>query len=174
MKSKLFLFVLALAALSGCNKLKEAASIDVNTTLQTSIPVTVAGTKALNQAAIASFTKTQDLSLADNTDISSYLSKINSVDLSNIVISISGLTAGQTINTITLDVAGVGTVCTQSNITSSNNQFTPTVSAATLSQLGAKLKADKKLTFTVSGNTSGTMAFVVSCGMSAKFNVSAI
>jgi hypothetical protein len=168
MKSKLFLLLVPFLVLAGCDKVKDATAITVDTTLKNNIPVTVAGTKS---TAAVSFSKSQDLSLSDNTDLSKYLSKIDQIDLSNLVITVTGLTAGQTINTITLDVTGVGTVCTQTNITSTNNSFTPNVSATIFSQLSTKLKADKKLTFTVSGNASGPMTFTVGCNMTAKVKV---
>ena len=156
--------------LTGCDKIKDATAITVNTELNTNIPVTVTNP---TKSAI-SFSETKDLSLADNSDIEPYLSKINEIDLSNIVITITGLSADQTINSISLDVAGVGTVFTQTNITMTNNSFTPIVSAAILNQLASKLQADNKLTFTISGNVSGPMTFIVSCNMDAKVIVNTI
>jgi len=169
MKSKLLLLLVPFIILTGCDKVKDAAAITVDTTLKNNIPVTVPASKS---TAAVSFTKSQDLSLADNTDLSKYLSKIDQIDLSNVVITITGLTAGQTINTISLDVAGVGNVFTQTNITATANSFTPTVSSTILASMGTKLlKADKKLTFTVSGNASGAMTFTVGCNMTAKVKV---
>jgi hypothetical protein len=168
MKSKLLLFLVPFIVLTGCDKVKDAAAITVDTTLKNNIPVTVPASKS---TAAVSFSKSQDLSLADNTDLSKYLSKIDQIDLSNLVITVTGLTAGQTINTVSLDVAGVGTVFTQTNITMTANQFTPVVSATILASMGTKLKADKKLTFTVSGNASGPMTFTVGCNMAAKVKV---
>lgn len=168
MKSKLLLFLVPFIFLAGCDKVKDATAITVDTTLKNNISVTV---PAVKSTAAVTFSKTQDLSLADNTDLSSYLSKIDQIDLSNVVITITGLTAGQTINSISLDVAGVGNVFTQTNITMSNPSFTPTVSSTILASMGTKLKADKKLTFTVSGNASGAMTFIVGCNMTAKVKV---
>lgn len=168
MKTKLLAFVVILMTFSGCNKIKEATSITVNTKLQTNIPVLVTGTKSANGVNVATFSTSSEISLSDNSDLKAYLSKINEITLSNIAINVSGLGAGQTINSISLDVNGVGTVFSQSNITMTNNSFTPAVSAAMLNQMSSKLKADNKLTFTVSGNTSGPMTFVVNCNMDAK------
>ena len=168
MKSKLLLLG-ALMLLAGCSKVKDATSITVNTELNANIPVTVTSSaKSVNALDAIIFSETQDLSLADNADLESYLSKIHEIGLSNIVITITGLGADQTINSLSLDVEGVGNVFLQTNITMTNNSFTPTVSTAILDQMGAKLQADKKLTFTVSGNVSGPMTFVVSCNMDAK------
>jgi hypothetical protein len=171
MKSKLFLFIVPFMALAGCDKVKDATAITVDTTLSNIIPVTVPASKSDNSTAAVIFTKTQDLSLADNTDLSDYLSKIDQIDLSNVVITISGLNPEQVINSISLDVAGVGNIFTQTNITKLNNSFTPSVSPTILTQMATKLKADKKLTFTVSGTASGGMTFTVSCNMTAKVKV---
>jgi hypothetical protein len=168
MKSKLLLLLVPFMVLAGCDKVKDATAVTVDTTLKNNIPVTVPAAKSITAVA---FTKSQDLSLADNTDLSSRLSKIDQIDLSNLVITITGLSAGQTINSIALDVTGVGNVFTQTNITMTNNSFTPTVSATIFSNMGTKLKADKKLTFTVSGSASGAMTFTVGCNMSAKVKV---
>ena len=179
MKTKLIFVIAFLFQMTSCEKLKDATAITVNTQLTTSIPVTVLAA-AIKSADLAgavnasSFSKTQDLNLSTNTDISKYLSKINEINLSSVVITISGLSSGQTINSISLDVTGVGTLFTQTNITNTNNSFTPTVSSSMLSQLGAKLKADQKLTFTVSGNASGAMTFTIGVNMGAKFTVNTL
>lgn len=173
MKTRLLLFAAIFLSLTGCEKIKDATSITVSTNLQTTIPVTVVQTamKSADLLSVANaytFSKSQELSLASNIDISPYLSRINEININNIVITISGLAAGQTINSIALDVTGVGNIFTQTNITSTNNSFTPTIASGVLNQVGAKLKADNKLTITVSGSASGTMTFTVSVSMDAK------
>jgi hypothetical protein len=175
MKSRLFLYLVPLVALAGCDKIKDATAITVNTELQSNITVTVTNpVKSANGAKSLIFSETQDLSLADNSDLESYLSKINEIDLSNLVITITGLTTGQSISSISLDVAGVGTVFTQTDITMTSNSFTPTVSSTILGQMATKLKADNKLTFTISGSASEEMTFVVGCNMDAKVKVNTI
>jgi hypothetical protein len=175
MKSKLLIFLFPLMGLAGCNKIKDATAITVNTELQSNISVTVTNpAKSDNGAKSLTFSKTQDLSLADNSDLESHLSKINEINLSNLVITITGLAADQSISSISLDVAGVGTVFTQTDITMTNNSFTPSVSTTILEQMASKLKADKKLTFTISGSASDEMTFIVSCNMDAEVKVNTI
>jgi len=120
------------------------------------------------------FSETEVLSLADNSDLQEHLSKIDEINLSNLVITVSGLTAGQTINSLSLDAAGVGNVLTVTNITMSNNSFTPEVSATVLNQMGDKLLTDEVLTLTVSGEASGPMTFTVSCNMDARVVVATL
>jgi hypothetical protein len=81
--------------------------------------------------------------------------------LGSLVLTFNGLTAGQEIQSIALDVTGVGNIFTQSNITMTSNSFTPTIAAGKLSQVATKLLADKKITLTVAGTVSGPMSFTV-------------
>ena len=80
------------------------------------------------------FSSSADLMLEDNTDIEPYLSKIREIDLKSLEVTVSGLTTGQEIYTMSLSVEGIGTICTQTNITSTANTFTPEVSATLLDQ----------------------------------------
>jgi len=164
MKTKMAYFLALIALSTGCDKLKDANTIDISTNLTANIPVTAAkkSVDVTGAAAAVSFTKTQDLTLASNADIEPYLSKINSIDLNSLVVTVSGLGSGQTINSVSLDVTGVGNVFTQTNITATNNSFTPVIAAGVLDQVAARLTGDKKITLTVSGSASGPMTFTVS------------
>ena len=166
MKTKMIYFFALIPLLAGCDLLKDAATVTISTELKADIPVIVAGSgaKSGDQTGAVNaivFTKSQDLILSSNADIEPYLDKIKEVNLNSLVVTITGLSAGQTINSVALDVAGVGNIFTQTNITMTNNSFTPTIVAATLDQVGAKLFSDKKITLTLSGNASGPMTFTV-------------
>jgi hypothetical protein len=167
MKSKLFYFLAFLVVVTGCDKIKDASEITLSTDLKADIPVVVppVGKKSADQLGVVNtieFTKTQDLTLTDNTVIQPYLEKIKSIDLNSLEVTVTGLTEDQTINSISLDVAGVGNIFTQTNITMSNNSFTPTIAAGTFDSVAAKLTSDRKVTLTVSGSASGPMSFTVS------------
>lgn len=147
--------------------LKDATTVTISTELKADIPVVVAATgkKSVIQIAEVSaidFTKNQELTLASNADIEPYLSKINEIKLNSLLITITGLSAGQTINSVSLDVTDVGNIFMQTNITMTNNSFTPEISAEKLDQVAAKLSSDKKITLTLSGNVSGPMTFTIS------------
>ncbi len=171
MKTKMFYFLVLIALLSGCDLIKDATTVNITTDLKTDIPVVVsAATKSIDQTGgvnALDFTKSQDLTLANNADIEPYLSKIKELDLNSLVVTITGLSAGQTINSILLDVAGVGNIFTQTSITMTNNSFTPVIAAGKLDQVAAKLSSDKKITLTVLGNVSGPMIFTVSLNFDA-------
>ena len=177
MKTKITLILASLLLLSGCEWLKNAAEVTIETDLTTTIPVVVAGVKSadLNADLTAlNFTASQTLSLAENIDVEPYLEKIREVNLKSLVVTINGLSAGQTINTISLSVTGVGTLCTQTNITSANNSFTPTVDMDLLAQAGEKLADDHQITLTLSGTASGPMTFCVSLVFDAEIVAGAL
>jgi hypothetical protein len=166
MKTKIISFFFLLTLLAGCSLFENANTIDISTDLQADVPVVVvsapmksAGTTV--SLATISYTKTQELSLSANADIEPYLSKIKSINLNNLVVTVNGLNADQTINSVSLDVAGVGNVFTQNNITMVNNSFTPTIATGVLDNVAAKLTNDKMITLTVSGTASGPMTFTV-------------
>jgi hypothetical protein len=165
MKTKVIYFFSAISLLAGCSLIKDANTIDISTDLTADVPVVVTGIKksaeTTGSVAAISFTKTQDLSLSSNTDIEPYLSHIKAINLNNLVVTVNGLSSGQTINSVSLDVAGVGNVFTQNNITMSNNSFTPTIGAGVLDKVAAKFTSDKMITLTISGNVSGAMTFTV-------------
>ncbi len=160
MKKIMTLLIASALMMTGCSLIKDAAEVTITTDLTTTIPVVVTGGKS-TAAPSLTFSQSQDLELADNADIEPYLEKIREINMKSLVVTVNGLTSGQVINTISLDVTGVGTICTQTNITSTTNSFTPVISSAILEQVGAKLKSDKKITLTVHGNASGPMAFGV-------------
>jgi hypothetical protein len=177
MKTKLSLLLVALLLLPGCDWFKNLADVTVSTNLTMSIPVTTNSTKSAaihTQVTAYTFSETQDLSLADNEDVEPYLEKIKSVDLKSLVVTILGLTSGQTINTISLSVDGVGTICTQTNITSASNIFTPVIDAALLKKAEDKFKSDKKITVTVSGTTNQAMSFTADLDFEADIVAGAL
>ncbi len=173
MKIKLIYFLAFIVALTGCDKIKDATTVDIDTNLYLDIPVVVQPLekKLLDQAGNVNaieFSKSMDLFLSSNTDIEPYLEKIKEINLNSLFITVTGLVEDQTINTLALDVAGVGNIFTQNNITMINNSFTPEILTGTLAKVAEKLNNDKKITITVYGNASGPMSFVVSCNFVAK------
>jgi hypothetical protein len=164
MKTKITLFFAAVMLLTGCDLFKDAAEITISTNLTADIPVVAAPGKSadlISEAGAVNFSGTATLSLADNPDIEDYLEKIREVDLKSVVITVNGLSAGLTINTITVAVTGSGELGTQTNITSDSNSFTPEVNATVYSQTEADLLADHEITITATGNASGAMTFTV-------------
>ncbi len=169
MKTKLICFFALTVVFVGCNKIKDSATIPISTELKANIPVVVLtqSKNSFNKAGEIVFNKTQDLTLASNADIEPYLSRIKEVGLNSLVVTITGLSAGQTINSVSLDVTGVGNIFTQTNITMSNNIFTPVIAETTLDLVAAKLTDDMKITLTVSGTASGAMSFMVGLNFDA-------
>jgi len=161
MKTRLFLTLTLIVALTGCELIKDKATIPISTQLKADVPLVIVTPGAKSVNAIV-FNKSQTLSLADNSDIKPYLEKIKEIDLNSLVVTVTGLTGDQTINSVALEVAGVGNVFTQTNITSAYNSFTPSITAGILDQVAAKLITDRQITLTLSGNASGPMSITVS------------
>jgi hypothetical protein len=161
MKTKLFYLLAFAVVFSGCSKIQDLTTKSVSTQLKADIPVVVVAKKSVGEVSASTFTKTQDLTLSSNTDIEPLLKKIKTVELNSLVVTVNGLTANQTITSVSLDVTGVGNVFTKTNITMTSNSFTPVIAAGTLDNVAAKLTSDKKITLTVSGTASGPMTFTV-------------
>jgi hypothetical protein len=179
MKSRAILFIVLISFLSGCNLIKKASEVKISTSLTTDLPVVVvaAPTKSLDLNAVVTdinFSKSLDLVLDSNPDIKPYLSKIRSISLKSLLITINGLSAGQTITTVSLAVDGVGTIFTRTGITMENNSFTPVIAAGVLDNVSAKLLSDKKITLTVSGAASGPMTFTVNCNFDTSVTASVL
>lgn len=173
MKIKIFFLLAGLVLFAGCDAIKDAATVSFTTEIKTDIPVVITGLGVKSPDAFVAnapiaFSETQELNIADNQDIEPYLSKIKEIDINSIVVTVSGLTEGQSINSVSLDVAGIGNVITQTGITMTNNTFTPSVSEAVLDKVTEKLKSERKITVTVAGNVSGPMSFTVGLNMDAK------
>lgn len=178
MKTKMTLILATVLLFAGCDLIKDAAEVDFSTDLTANIPVVVIGDKSGNADAellVVPFTKSYDLNLGDNVDIKPYLEKIRKITLNSLEGFVTGLIAGQTINTLSLDVTGVGTIATVTNITAANSTFTtPSVSSDKLDDVAALLKKDRKVTLVVHGDASGPMTFTVTCIFDAQITAGAL
>ncbi|MCU0378676.1 MAG: hypothetical protein MUC78_10500 [Bacteroidales bacterium] len=177
MKIKMTLILATVLLFAGCDWLKDAAEVEFSTDLTAAISVLVTGEKSGNADAnllAVPFSKSHELKLADNDDIEPYLEKIRKIGLISFEGNVTGLVPGQTISTMSLDVTGVGTIATVTNITSTNSYFTPTVAADKLDDVAALLKKDRKVTLVVHGQASGPMTFVVTCIFDTKIVAGAL
>ncbi len=179
MKKELMLLVVAVLMLSSCSKIKEAITVPINTTLKVDVPISVSVTKSagLNDKAgtVYSFTADKILLVAENVDMTSYINKIKSVDLTGVSIAIATLNGTEEVLTLDLFVSGIsGPVFSKTNITATNNNpFTPVITPAIqaqLDQVQARVVADRQLTFTVSGTTNAApLTLTAKLAFNAKF-----
>lgn len=169
-KTMTMLLLVTAIFLTGCDWIKDLGEVDFSTDLTVNIPVTVQND---NKAGL-NFSASSELRLADNGDVEPYLEKLRKIDLSSVLVTVTGLIPGQTIYSLSLDATGVGTLFTQNNITSSSNSFTPQVDTEKLKQAGEKLKNDRKLVLTVSGTASGPMAFNIGLVFKSKITAGAL
>jgi hypothetical protein len=175
MKFKLF-FLIAFFAVTGCDKIKENATLPISTHISTTIPVVVTSTGVKSSDIVTvdapmSFSRTQELKIEDNEDVAQYLTRIKEIELKSLLVTVNGLTEGQAINSISVDIAGIGNIFTQTNITMTNNSFTPTLAAGIFDSISEKFQTEKKITITAYGSTSGPLSVTVLLDMDAKFTV---
>lgn len=170
------LFSVFVLLLFSCEKIKDASTVDFDTTMSVNIPVNVeAPTASLKKSAELnySFSESHTESLQDNPDVSEYLNLLKSVDIKDLEIVFSGLQNTQTIETIDISVEGVGTIATITNVTTANLVHSPEISDALLSQVAAKLYSTKQITITVSGSANeAPMTFNVKTNIGAHFTAS--
>jgi len=177
MKTKLSLLLAILVLLPGCDWFKNATEVTIPTSLTLDIPVVVAVKRAVTadtKIAVYEFSASGDLALANNEDVEPYLEKIRKINLNSLIVTVTGLDAQQTINTISLSVAGVGTICTQTGITAANNSFTPVIDGALLTAAESKFKTDRKITVTVTGSTNMATSFMVNLDFDADIVAGAL
>jgi len=176
MKAKLTFILAAMVLLGGCSLIKDAATVTIDTDLTSSVTVLGDLKKSadLNVLTDLPFNVTKDLRLDENTDIEEYLEKIREIELNSLIITITGLASNQVISTISLDVTGVGNICTQTNVTAANNSFTPVVSQVTFDKVAAKLLNDLKITYTINGLTTLPGTFVITTNWGAKITAGAL
>ena len=168
MKIKLLSLIAVVVLFTGCSKIKDATTLTISTKLEKNMVIDptswLASMKSVNLLAVGtpvSFSKTQDLTLDANVDLAAYTSRIKQINLNSVVITVTGLPVDQTINSIKLNIAGVGDVINQTNITSTNNTFSPVITTAMFDAIEAKLTSDRKITITVSGSATSSMTFTV-------------
>lgn len=175
MKKLFSLFLIATIAFS-CSKIKDATTVDFDTTISVDIPVSVEAPVAsiTKSAAANTFSATKTFSLKDDPVAGDYAGLIKTLGIDRIALKIEGLSEGQVIQNLVLAVEGVGTVATLSNI-SDAEYITPEVGNAILVSVAEKLKADQKLTVTVSGTTNETpMTFKVTNLMDTHITASVL
>lgn len=177
MKINVIILLAILLTFGGCEWIKSLGEVDFDTDLIVNVPVTTAGKKSASADPAmqdVSFMGTATLSLEENEDISPYLKKLREIDLQTIEVTINGLVTGQTIINVELSVSGVGTICTQSNITSANSTFNPKINIDNLGKAAKKLKEDQSIMLTVSGTANVPIANIVSIIFGAKVTAGAL
>jgi hypothetical protein len=162
MKTKITMFLASVFLITGCQAIKDAAEVDFSTQLTANMAITVAGSKSVEITPVAnalSFSKSQALDLKDNSEIFPYLEKIREIDITSIMVDIYGINEGQSISTLALDVEGVGTIATITNITPYMNAYPPVIDQVKLGQAAKKLAKELKIMLVVHGEANGPMSF---------------
>ena len=171
-KNNLIIFALVLL-FTGCDKLTELATIRINTKIETEIPIVIAaGLPTVSEFGEnihipLNFSETHVIKLEDNFDIEPYLKKIKEIDLSEVEITALGMQPDQVINSVTLEVEGIGHILTLTNITSTNNTFKPAIPQSLLDAVASKFINEEKITVTVYGSANTPMSISVGVSIEA-------
>lgn len=137
--------------------IKDLAEVDIDTHFLVSVLVRSTSTKSLPAEQALSdvgFSGTAILSLQTNEDLSQYLDKLRSIDFKSLEVTVYGLDSEQKIVSVSISVAGVGTICTAGNITAAGNTVKPEVDSAKLKNAAKKLLDDRQIEITISGTSS--------------------
>lgn len=169
MKNKFFLILVIFFALTACDDLFQT---EISTTLEMSVPVTVSesavAVKSANLADTYTFTKSGSLSLTDDEEINDHIDKLKAITLENLEVDIFGLSTGQEIISLTINVTGVGEIASIANVTSASGTFTPNVSSTLLDEVAAILLDDQAITVTINGTSNyAPMSFNVELAFDA-------
>jgi len=163
MKTKMTMFLASVFLITGCSKIKDAAEVTFSSQLSTNISVVVGGTKSAvttSEAKSLPFSESKVLYLKDNTEIEPYLKKIREIELKSILVDIYGLTEGQVVTNLALDVEGEGTIATiNMEVTPYMAAYPPTIDQEKLVQAGKSLAKNQKITLVVHGDANGPLSF---------------
>ncbi|MFA6758909.1 MAG: hypothetical protein WCR61_06260 [Bacteroidales bacterium] len=167
--------------ISSCDKVKEMLTVSITTSIEGNIPLQVGTTtqgsvesRLPATKASMSYNVNHNISIADNSDLKPYLSKIKEIDIKSIKVEFTGLKAGETINFITISVTGVGELASITNVTSTNNIFSPTISSSLLSSVSKDVLNNKKITVNIKGETNGPLGCFVNLKMDSKVKAQAL
>ncbi len=170
-KIKYLVLVLAICTIYSCDKIKELATVSINTKLETQFPVVVSPTgfnSDLTKSSGISFNEVSEIKIADNIDLEPYLNKIKTINLSNLEIVVNGLQTNQIIHSITLEINDFGVIATVANITQFNNSYKPAISSLLIDKVAETLLKEKKITVKVYGSVSSPLVVTVDIKMDAK------
>ena len=167
------IIIASILLFSGCEKIKELMTFTIKTQFETEFPVVVTefgvkSSEGTSAGAPIQFNVTETIKIEDNFDLEPYINKIKEINLDTLVVTVTGLTQGQTINSVSLDAEGIGNIITLSNITMTNNKFTPDIPKSKFDSVASKLLNEKQITATVSGNRSGPLSVTLGISIDAR------
>ena len=178
---RLFLiFTSLIILLNSCDKIKELITVSISTTIEGNIPIQGNGGTALSpdlgvtKASFVLYDIKQDISIADNPDLKPYLKKIQEIEIESVQVVFNGLQTDQTIDLITIDVLGDGTLVSLNNVTMSNNTFSPNVSSLLLKSVSDNLLKNNKITVNIIVRANSLINANVAIKMNAKIKAQAL
>lgn len=176
MKNLRVFFILAslVLLLGSCDKIKDLLTITIPTTIEGEIPLRATKSSSnITKALVVNFSRSQGISVADNPELVRYVNKIKDIDIESIQIQFKGLTSGQVIDFITIDIEGVGNIATLQNITA-NSLHSPNISKELLNSVSQKLLKNLIITVNVSGRANSEINAAAVLKMKAEIKAQAL
>ncbi len=174
----LLLFASLILIVGSCDKIKELLTVSISTTIEGNIPlhgyIPFGSSLDITKASVVNFDNSYDISIADNEDLNPYLKKIKEIQIKSVQIKFVGLEEGQIIDFISLNVIGVGSIVSLTNVTMSNNLFSPTVSNELLKSVSDIFLNSNKITVNLKGGANSAIQATVELKMDAKIKAQAI
>lgn len=171
--------ILSLVAISlivsSCDKIKELLTVSITTSIEGNIPLVVTKSNFdITKASLVNYDIRHDISIADNEDLKPYLKKIKEIQIKSVQLKFNGLQKDQIIDFISLDVIGVGTLASITNVTMSNNLFTPTVPVELLKSVSDNLLNNNRITINLKGGANSPINVTVEVKMDAVVKAQAL
>lgn len=156
MKQLYILLLIIPTLILSCDKIDDANTIDIDTTISMEVPVAVLETNAIALKSVTdySFSESGTASLMDNTEIMDCLEKIESIEVNKLKVIFYGLESGMVIETISFSVSGIGEIASISNVTNTNASHTLSIDNSKLTKIASILESNWAVTATVSGTTN--------------------
>lgn len=164
--------------IGSCDKIKELLTVSISTTIEGNIPlhgnIPLNSKLDITKASAVNYDIKHDISIADNEDLKPYLKKIKEIDINSVQIKFNGLQTDQIIDFISIDVIGVGTLISLTNVTMSNSSFSPNVSNELLKSVSDKLLNNNSITINLKGGANSAINANVEIKMNAKVKAQAL
>jgi len=176
---RLFLIFTSLILLtSSCDKIKELLTVSISTTIEGNIPlhgnIPLNSNLEITKVSVINYDINHDISIVDNPDIKPYLNKIKEINIQSVQITFEGLQPEQAIDFISIDAIGVGTLISLTNVTMSNNQFSPIVSNELLKSVSNKLLNNNSITINLKGGANSAINVNVELKMNVNIKAQAL
>ena len=164
------LFTVLIFLVASCDKVKEAATIDIESSEKITFDV---GLKAGESVSFS-----DEYNLSDNADIKNYIDRLKGVEITEAYYILKAFSASSSETaSLSFTLAGEAFGPYNHNLVDDAKTAKTTLDAAKLNSVAAKLSSDKKIAVAIQGShsiTSGQEGVIVELHLKFKFTASAL